>query len=251
MPADPDLLAQDWDFPPYQGARLVSGTLWRPSRFQHDAEPDTQPLNRQREPGSRIYSAGGTTISSDSGLRDREIVQHVRRTIAFALPADRHPGQDPSAIAAALEPADAVAMAYRIADRSSSGAAADRDAALIAFMSAVDNLDTTVETLASYVPALRSARPVMAQKGLEQTCTRQRDASSIQRLTSGNPAVARKSWPARALPGPAAPCMTRPGWPSQPRGRARRGLLPAERWYALPYRPPVHPERGDAARRTT
>ncbi len=210
MPGDPDLPAQAWDFPPWQAARLVSGaaqdaarawaqpvpdtaildviwdlhrafgdlgiSLWRLSRFQDDAEPEAQPHDQQHRPGSHIYRAGGVTISAGTVLRDREVLLHVRRLIALGLPVGGDAGQGPPAIAAALELADAVAMAFRIVGRSPSGTAADRDAAVGAFMRAVDNLDAAVENLASRVPGPHSARLAAAQASLEQAYTHLREA---------------------------------------------------------------------------
>ncbi len=210
MPGDPALPPHAWDFPPWQAARLLSGaaqeaarawaqpvpataildvtwdlhrtfrdlgiTLWRLSRFQDAAEPQERPHDRQHGPGSHIYRAGGATISAGTVLRDREVLRYVRRTIALGLPAGGDHGQGPPAIAAALELADAAATAYRIVGRSPSGTAADRDAAVGAFMRAVDNLDAAVENLAFRVPGPHSARLAAARAGLEHACTHLREA---------------------------------------------------------------------------
>ncbi len=210
MPGDPALPPQAWDFPPWQAARLLSSaaqeaarawaqpvpataildvtwdlhrafrdlgiTLWRLSRFRDAAEPQERPHDRQHGPGSHIYRAGGATISAGTVLRDRGVLRYVRRTIAVGLPAGGDHGQGPPAIAAALELTDAAAMAYRIVGRSPSGTAADRDAAVGAFMRAVDNLDAAVENLASRVPGPHSARLAAAQASLEQAYTHLREA---------------------------------------------------------------------------
>lgn len=201
---------QAWDFPPCQAARLVSSAaqnaarawaqpvpetaildvtwdlhrtfrdlgiaLRRLSRFQHDAEPDVQPINREHGPGSHIYRAGGATVEAGTALRDREVLEHVRRNVALGLPAGGDPEQGSPAIAAALELADAAAMAYRIVGRSPSGSAADIDAAVGAFMHVADNLDAAAENLASRVPGSHSRRLTAARAGLEQAYAHLREA---------------------------------------------------------------------------
>ena len=201
---------QAWDFPPWQAARLVSGaaqnaarawaqpvpdtailhvtwdlhrtfrdlgiTLRRLSRFRQDTEPDPQPLNSQHGPGSHIYRAGSATVDASTVLRDREVLEHVRRNIALGLPAGGDPEQGSPVIAAALELADATAMAYRIVGRSPSRSAADRDAAVGAFMHVVDNLDTAVENLASRAPGPHSRRLTAARAGLEHAYADLREA---------------------------------------------------------------------------
>jgi hypothetical protein len=210
MPGDPPLPTQDWDFPPWQAARLVSSAaqdaarawaqpvpvadildvtwdlhrtlgdlgvaLWRLSRFQQEAEPDGQPRTRLHEPGIHIYRAGSVTVNAGSGLRDREVLEHIRHQIAWDLPVGGDPVKGPAGITAALELADAAAMAFRIVGTSPSGTAMDRDAAVGAFMRVVDNLDTAVESLAIPVSGRHSARLAAARAGLEQAYTHLREA---------------------------------------------------------------------------
>jgi hypothetical protein len=210
MPGDPSLPARAWDFPPWQAARLVSGAaqdaarawtrsvpsaeildvtwdlhrtlgdlgiaLWRLSRFQQEAEPDGQPRTRLHEPGSHIYGAGSVTVNAGAGLLDRELIEHVRRQIAWDLPVGGDPVNGPAGITAALELADAAAMASRIVGTSPSGTAMDRDAAVGAFMRVVDNMDLAVERLAVRVSGRQSSRLAAAQADLEQAYTHLREA---------------------------------------------------------------------------
>jgi hypothetical protein len=210
VPGDPVLPARAWDFPPRQAARLVSGaaqdaarawtqpvpaaailhvtwdlhqtfgdlgiSLWRLSRFQQTAEPDGQPGIGLHEPGSHIYRAGSATMNAGRVLRDHEVLQHVRHGIARGLPVGGDPRKGQSAITAALELADAVAMSYRIVGTAPSGTAMDRDAAVGAFLRVLDNLDAAVQNLAAHVPGLHSARLAAAQAGLEQAYTHLREA---------------------------------------------------------------------------
>jgi hypothetical protein len=210
MPGDPSLPARAWDFPPWQAARLVSGAaqdaarawtwpvpaadildvtwdlhrtlgdlgiaLWRLSRFQQEAGPDGQPRTRLHEPGIHIYRAGSVIVSAGSGLRDREVLEHVRHEIAWDLPVGGDPVKGPAGITAALELADAATMAFRIVGTSPSGTAMDRDAAVGAFMRVTDNLDMAVENLAVPVSGRHSARLAAAQGGLEQAYTHLREA---------------------------------------------------------------------------
>jgi hypothetical protein len=163
-----------WDL--HRTFRDLGIALRRLSRFRQDAEPDAQPVNREHGPGSHIYRAGSATVDAGTVLRDREVLEHVRRNIELGLPAGGDREQGSPAIAAALELADATAMAYRIVGRSPSGSAADRDAAVGAFMQIVDNLDTAVENLASRVPGSHSRRLTAAQKALEQAYAHLREA---------------------------------------------------------------------------
>jgi hypothetical protein len=210
MPGDPSLPTGTWDFPPWQAARLVSGAaqdaarawtqpvpaadildvtwdlhrtlgdlgiaLWRLSRFQQEAGPDGQPHTRLHEPGIHIYRAGSVIVNAGSGLRDREVLEHVRHKIAWDLPVGGDPVKGPAGITAALDLADAAAMAFRIVGTSPAGTATDRDAAVGAFMRVIDNLDTAVENLAVHVPGRHPARLAAAQAGLEQAYTQMREA---------------------------------------------------------------------------
>jgi hypothetical protein len=210
MPGDPDLPARTWDFPQWQAARLVSGAaqdaarawtppvaaadildvtwdlhwtlgdlgiaLWRLSRFQQQAEPDEQPQARLHEPGIHIYRAGNAAIDAASGLRDREVREHVRHSIAWGLPVGGDPAAGKAGIAAALELADAAAMAFRIVSTSPSGTAMERDAAVGAFMRVIDNLDAAVEKLAIHADGRHPARLAAVQAGLEQAYSQMREA---------------------------------------------------------------------------
>jgi hypothetical protein len=210
MPGDHAPPARAWDCPPWQAARLVSGAaqdaartwtqpvpaddvldvtwdlhqtfgdlgiaFWRLSRFQQEAEPDGQPRTRLHEPGSHIYRAGSVTVNAGTVLRDREVLEHVRRNIARGLPVGGDAEKGSAATTAALELADAAAMAVKIVGRAPSGTASDRDAAVGAFMRVIDNLDAAVQNLAARVPSQHSARLAAAQGGLEQAYAHLREA---------------------------------------------------------------------------
>jgi hypothetical protein len=207
MPGDPDLPVRAWDFAPWQAARLVSGAaleaarawqrripeavlldvtwdlhtafrdlgiaLWRLSRFRQEPGPDEPGLH---DPGSHIYRAGSATGSVGSLLRDRELLEHVRRSIAFGLPAGGDPSSGNPAVTAALGLADAAAMAFRIVGSAPSGTAPARDGAVGAFMRAMDNLDIAVRNLAGYVSGTHSARLEAAQAALEEAYAQLREA---------------------------------------------------------------------------
>jgi hypothetical protein len=261
MPGDPSLPARAWDFPPWQAARLVSGAaqdaarawtqpvpaadildvtwdlhrtlgdlgiaLWRLSRFQQEAEPDGQPRTRLHEPGSHIYGAGTVTVNAGAGLLDREVLEHVRRQIAWDLPVGGDPVKGPAGITAALGLADAAAMAFRIVGTSASGTATDRDAAVGAFMRVIDNMDMAVERLAVPVSGRHSTRLVAAQAGLEQAYTHLREAlicSAVDFRQPGSgkqvlamreryPILPHRSRPGRDIPASHAARLAAAGFP--------------------------------------
>jgi hypothetical protein len=204
MPADPDLLAQAWEFPPRQ---------------LHD---------EQHGPGSHIYRSGNAAIGAETERRDRAVLEHVRRTIVLGLPADRHSGQRPSATAEGFEPTDATAVAYRFVGRTFSRRARDTDAAGRAFKRTVDNLDIAVDNPASHMPDSHFKRLATAQRDLEHVRIQQREApicSAVDLRQSGkqqaNPSHG------RALSGSVASLTTRPGHRGHPHARAAWTGLPS------------------------
>lgn len=210
MPGDPALAAETWDFPPWQAARLVSGSaqdaarawtepvasteildvtwglhqtfrdlsiaLRRLSRFREKAEPDGQPAARLHEPGSHIYRAGTAAERAAAVLLDGEVLERVRHNAARRLPAGGDSGKGPAAVTAALELADAAAMAFRIVGTSPSGTLPERDHAVSAFMRVLDNLDVAVRNLAAQMSGPYSARLAAAQAGLEEAYAHLREA---------------------------------------------------------------------------
>ena len=207
MRGDDALPARTWDFAPWQAARLVSGTaqeaartwarhvpeaaildvtwdlhwtfrdlgiaLQRLSQFRQEPEPTEPGLH---DPCSHIHLASNAAGYAATALRDREVVAHVRRSIAYGLPAGGDPrGADP-AITAALELADAAAMAFRITGPSPAGTALARDGTVGAFMRAVDNLDAAVQNLAAHTPRAHSARLGAVQADLEEAYSHLREA---------------------------------------------------------------------------
>ncbi len=197
--------------------------------------------------GSHFYRAGSAAISAGTVLRDREVLRHVRHSIALGLPAGGDAAQGPPAVAAALELEDAAAMAFRIVGRSPSGTAADRDAAVGAFMRVADNLDAAVETLASHVPGPHSARLAATQASLELACTHLREALicsavDFRQPGSGKQALAmRERYPVLPHRGMAAsragkalrsPVRQRHPAADQHRGHRALPILPARGLYA-------------------
>jgi hypothetical protein len=175
MPADPDLLAQGWDFP---------------SRQLHDQKYGS---------GSHIYRAGGATEGADMALRNRGIFEHVRRVTVLGSPADRHPARGPPTITEALELADAAAVAYRIVGRTFSRKATESDAAVGAFMRTVDNIDMAVENLASDMSGSHSNRVVAAQRGHEQACIHLRETLICSAADFRQSGSSNKSWPCASV----------------------------------------------------
>jgi len=290
MPGDPVLPPRAWDFPPWQAACLVSGaaqaaerawakpvpidvildvswdlhqafrdlgiTLRRLSRLQRNTGPDRPPRTGLHEPGSHIYRAGSAAMDAGAALRDREVLQHVRRAIALGRPAGGDPEQGPAAITAALELAGSAVIACRIVGTSPSGTAADRDAAVGAFMRAVDNLDAAVENLARRVNGPHTARLSAVRTGLEQGYTDLQEtlicsAVDFRRPGSGRQVLAmRERYPvlphrsplaqdARTPTPPGSPRPTSrqspgqsPSEPQTPRRRGRRRPLPAGRRFS-------------------
>jgi hypothetical protein len=263
MPGDPALPARDWDFPPWQAARLLSGAaqdaarawtqpvpaadildvtwdlqqtfrdlgiaLRRLSRYRPEPEPDGQPRPILHEPATHISRAATVRANAAAALRDREVLEAVRRHIARGLPAGGDPGNGSAVFIAALGLADATAMAYRTVGRSPSGTVQDRDAAVGAFMHVTDNLDMAVQNLAGHVPGPRSGTLAAARAGLEEACTQLRQSTHL--LRGRFPAASQRpagTGDARALSGPAAPFAPGPGWSGQLRGQARRRWLPAD-----------------------
>ena len=210
MPGDPALPARDWDFPPWQAARLLSGAaqdaarawtqpvpaadildvtwdlqqtfrdlgiaLRRLSRYRPETEPDGQPRTVLHEPATHISRAGSVIVNAGAVLRDREVLDAANRHIARGLPAGGDPQNGSAVVIAARGLADAAAMAYRIVGRSPSGTVKDRDAAVGAFMRVIDNLDIAVQNLAGHVPSPRSGTLVAARADLEEACTQLREA---------------------------------------------------------------------------
>ncbi len=298
MPGDPALPARAWDFPPWQAARLVSGaaqdaahawtqplpataildvtwdlhrtfgdlgiSLWRLSRFQQTAEPDGQLRTSLHEPGSHIYRAGSATMNAGRVLRDHEVLGHVRREIAL----DLHVGGDLqnglTTVIAALELADAAAMAYRIVGRSPSGTATDRDAAVGAFMRVIDNLDTAVENLAVHAPGLHSVRFAATQAPLERAYTHLREALicsavDFQQPGSGKQVLAMRErypiLPHRSRPAQDAPAShaARLAGASFPPNSVIEAIVQPTQESATPspavrasHQPPFQPRRGRA-----
>lgn len=210
MPGDPALPARDRDFPPWQAARLLSGAaqdaarawtqpvpaadildvtwdlhqtfrdlgiaLRRLSRYRPGTEPDGQPRTVLHEPATHISRAGSVMVNAGAVLRDREVLEAVRRHIARGLPARGDPQNGSAVVNAALGLADAAAMAYRIVGRSRTGTGRDRDAAVGAFMRVIDNLDMAVRNLAGHLPSPLSGTLTTARAGLEEACTQLREA---------------------------------------------------------------------------
>ena len=301
MPGDPALPTRDWDFPPWQAALLVSAaaqaaahawakpvpadvildvtwdlhqafrdlgiTLRRLSRLQQDTGPDGPPRTGLHEPGSHIYRAGSAAMDAGAVLRDREVLQHVRRAIALGRPAGGDPEQGPAAITAALELAGSAAMACRIVGTSPFGTATDRDAAVAAFMRAVDNLDAAVENLARRVANANSARLSAARTGLEHVYTDLREtlicsAVDFRRPGSGRQVLAmRERYPvlphrlpsAGDAPVAHAAGLAAAGFPPVPRAiiwRAPDAALPRPS-APTPGRTPLQPRQSSARRPAT
>lgn len=192
MPDDPD-------FPAWQATRLVSGyaqkavqawaqwvpaaavldvtldlhmtfrdlgiTLCQLSKFRQEPRPGTPGLH---DPGSHIYRAGTEIGKAGEVLRDREVLEHVRHTIARGLPIGGDPLTADPGTTAAIELAVAAAISFRIIGTSPSGDASARDAAVGAFMRIVDHLDAAVHNLAGQAPGPHAARLQAARPGLEQ-----------------------------------------------------------------------------------
>lgn len=210
MPGDPALPARDRDFPPWQAARLLSGAaqdaarawtqpvptavildvtwnlqqtfrdlgiaLRRLSRYRPETEPHGQPRTVLHEPATHISRAGTVTANAGAALGDYKVLEAVRRHIARDLPAGGDPQNGSAVVNAALDLADAAAMAYRIVGRSPSGTGRDRDAAVGAFMHVIDNLDMAVRNLAGHVPSPLSGTFAVVRAGLEEACTQLREA---------------------------------------------------------------------------
>lgn len=210
MPGDPVLPPQGRDFPPRQAARLISCAardaalawaqpvaaataldvawdshrtfyylglaLQRLSRFQENPVPDGSARTGLHEPGSHIYRAGSAIVAAGIALRDHEALENVRQDIAVGLPVRGDPQDGQTAITSVLELADATASAYRMVDRTLAGTAAERDAAVGAFMSVLDNLDTAMENLAVHLTGPHSAILTATRTRLEQACSQLREA---------------------------------------------------------------------------
>ena len=185
--------SRSWAAGTHRSRRLLSSTV----------------TTKWEAPGSHIYRAGSATLDAGTVLRDREVLQHVRRNVAIGLPASAHPEQGPPAIAAALELADATAMACRIVGRSPSGTAIDRDAAVGAFVLVADNLDMAVENLAPRVPTPYSAWLAAAQTGLEQAYTHLREAVICSAVDFRQPGNGSKSWPCNPIRSPSSGAFSR------------------------------------------
>ena len=224
MPGDPALPARDWDFPPWQAARLLSGAardaarawtqpvpagdildvtwdlqqtlrdlgiaLRRLSRYRPETEPDGQPSTVLHEPATHISRAGSVTVNAAAVLRDREVLDAANRHIARGLPAGGDPENGSAVVIAALGLADAAAMAYRIVGRSPSGTVQDRNAAVGAFMRVIDNLDMAVRNLAGHVPSPRSGTLAAAQPASRRPTPSYGKRSSAPPSISGSPAAA-------------------------------------------------------------
>jgi hypothetical protein len=210
MPGDPVLPPQGHDYPPRQAARLISDAArdaalawsqplpratvldvaWDLHRtfyylgvtLQRLARPPQNPERAEsvhtggHEPGSHIYRAGSAIVTAGIALRGHEILKVVRHDIAVGPPARGDPQQRQTAITSALGLADATVSAYRIVDRTLTGTAADRDAAVAAFMTVLDSLDAAVGNLAVHVLSPYTAIITATRTRLEQACTQLREA---------------------------------------------------------------------------
>jgi hypothetical protein len=207
MRGDDALPVQTWDFAPWQAARLVSGAaqeaahtwarhvpeaaildvtwdlhetfrdlgtaLQRLSQFRQEPESIDPGLH---DPRIHIHLAGNAAGNAATVLRDREVLEHVRRSIAYGHPVGGDPRQADPAITAALELADAAAMAFRITGPSPAGTVLARDGTVGAFMRATDNLDAAVQNLAAHAPMEHSTRLGEVQADLEEAYSHLREA---------------------------------------------------------------------------
>jgi hypothetical protein len=217
-------------------------TLQRLSRFQQNPEPDGPAHTRLHEPGTHIYRAGSAIVNAGIALRDHEALQHVRHNIAAASAVGGDPQDDQAAITSVLELADATASAYRMLDGMPSGTTADRDAAVEAFMSVLDSLDTAVENLALRVPRPHSAIFTATRTRLEQACTQLREAlvcsavdfrqagsgQQVVAVREGHPVLPHRSQPAPDAPFNHAATLAQASFPlgSVPQASAPRTTSP-------------------------
>ena len=221
-----------WDL--HMAFRDLGIALLRMARFRLEPEPDE---GRLHDPGSHIYRAGTAAGNAGSLLRDREVLGHVRHSIALGRPAGGDPASGNPAVAAALGLADAAAMAFRIVGPAPSGTAQARDGAVGAFMRAIDNLDVAVRNLAGHASGAHSARLEAAQAGLEQAYGQLREALICSAVDfrvpgSGKQVVAmRERYPVlpnrgRAGPGAAAGHAARLAGASFPAGPVLEAIAP-------------------------
>ena len=261
MPGDPALPPQGHDLPPRQAARLVSHaardaalawaqplpavtvldvawdfhrtfyylgiTLQRLFQLPQNPERGESVRTGLHEPGSHIYRAGSAIVTAGIALRDHEVLKIVRHHIAADLPARGDPQEGQTAITSALELADATASAYRMVDQTPSGTAADRDAAVAAFMTTLDSLDTAVKTLAIHVTGPNSAVFTATRTRLEQACLQLREAlicsavdfrqpgsgKQVMAMRERYPILPHRSQPAQNAPLSHAPWLARASFP--------------------------------------
>jgi hypothetical protein len=163
-----------WDL--QQALRDPGIALRRLSRYRPETEPDGQPRTVLHEPGTHISRAGNVLVNKGAVLRDREVLDAVRRHTARGLPAGGDPQNGSAVVIAALGLSDAAAMAYRIVGRSPSGTVKDRDAAVGAFMPSSRTWTWQCRTLGGHVPSPRSGTLTSARAGLEEAYTQLREA---------------------------------------------------------------------------
>jgi hypothetical protein len=154
----------------------LSGALGQLAQYRPVHSPGTRPCN-PREPGIYIGSAAKAISCINRDLRQAGSNQ----------PGTGHSHRDSRAVKAARSLTDATYAAFT-ATGPPSGSAAARDAAVSAFMHALDTIDAAIETLAAHTPRPLPAILSRQRIRLEHACISLREALVCSAMDQHEPA---------------------------------------------------------------
>lgn len=154
----------------------LSGALGQLAQYRPVHPPGTRPYN-PREPGIHISSAAKAISCINRDLRETGSNQ----------PDPGHSHRDSRAVKAARSLTDATYAAFTVTGPPS-GSAAARDAAVSAYLHALDTIDAAIETLAAHTPRPLPAILSRQRIRLEHACISLREALVCSAIDQHEPA---------------------------------------------------------------